>query len=236
MHNHRIIILKKIRFLLLIPLVVLTSSTIVAENSKREFLGAVLLPAYAVPDAYPYTSRKLVNLANPVELYKQPILASEAESVLEVHFDIDTRFLGIDVFGASVFNVEDGWYQVLHSETNEYFWIKPEDSGELVSYIDLLDNWQFLAGNNEGYLLHQKPDLASSTTNAVGFGSGSPDQGSLYVEVLEQKRVDGILWFKVAEITSTLCDKGYPWDLGTTGWIRAHHSNGNPIFGEFGIC
>jgi len=122
------------------------------------------------------------------------------------------------------------------SGTNDFYWVNSKDTGEFHSYLDLLDNWQLLGTDYDGFLLRQSPNDASQTTRAVGFPAGTDNEGDLFVEVLAQERVNGVLWFKVAEITSTLCDKGYPWDLRTTGWIRAHFDDGRPVFSSFMIC
>lgn len=196
-----------------------------------------MLPAYMIHDEhYPYTARDLVDKENPVGLYTQPRESVQPDEFLKKLYDIEIRGIDIDVFGVNIYNVMDGWYQVKKAGTNKYFWIKPEDSGEFVNYFDLLDNWQNLANNNDGYLLHQTPSDAAPTNQAIGFGAGFAAEGSLYVEVLEQRFVDGKLWFKVAEITSELCDEGYPWELRTEGWIRAHVPNGEPVFDTFEIC
>ena len=189
-----------------------------------------------INEGYEYSSRVLIDKDNPVELYRYPKENTQPDFILEKLHDIEGRGVHLDVFGVNIYNVKEGWYEVKRVDSDEYFWINPEDTGTFVNYFDLLDNWQNLANNSEGYPLHQEPNDASATKTAIGFGPESRNKGSLYVEVLEQKYVDDVLWFKVAEITSELCERGYPWQLRSKGWIRAHFPNGDPVFDSFEIC
>lgn len=214
-----------------------TNLVVADEIMIREFSGVAALKAYTIDSSgWQYTARQIVGPLVPVNLYKNPDLNSKPiESLRHLH-TLDVRGISLDFYGVSVFRVLEDWYEVKMSETGEYLWIKSSDIFRFVDYLDLLDNWQYLAGNQNGYLLHHEPNDLSVKIRASGFGEFSSNAGSLYVEVLEHKRVKGILWFKVAEITSELCHSGYPWDHGATGWIRAHLPNGDPVFNRFEIC
>ena len=58
------------------------------------------------------------------------------------------------------------------------------------------------------------------------------DRGWREVDVVEARRVNGVLWFRVRVLTNSICEVKDP-RVVTTGWVRGYGSDKRPTIRHF---
>jgi len=168
----------------------------------------------------------------PISIYRNPSLDSNVVFKAEKYQDlkIDSHEYLETYF--SVYEVAGEWLLISRAD-GECGWILPGEGSNFISYPNILNGEYLYAYDLQA--IRKEPSNSSDT---VALLPNLPDSG--WVEVIETKFVEKVLWMKLKLIFDE-CEpdgklpRGNP-IYGPLGWIQAHDSDGEPKYSLAAIC
>ena len=220
-----------IRNKLIAGLLMLFCLTAVASENKPVLIGFAEIPAIHEPmwdELIENGGSRQKGDTTKVTLYATPNNWHSAVLVIDnFSFLYASEIAHYDSPKAHVYGKVPGWYQ-LKTADNQLLWIPETDAVNFIDYFEALGD----------FVYSPPPWLLLSVNPSDDSELVEPHEDFLEIDsfrILERRAVNGEIWLRLKHVWDDLTHDGSgvsPQDdrFDYNGWVRAHDSEGEPIF------